>query len=162
VPGPSAVLSALVLSALPTDRFTFEGFLPRRSGARRARLSSLIEDPRTMVLFESPLRLRGSLRDVLEVLGDRRIAVARELTKRHEEVLRGHVSEVLARLGETDPKGEVALVIGGSSGAPADMEACVAEARDLVAGGSKRRDAARTVAERRGVPANRLYRALLD
>ena len=98
VPGPSAVTAALVVSGLPTDRWVFEGFLPRRPSERRERLRALAHDPRTVVLFESPLRVITLLRDVLVELGDRRAAVARELTKLHEEVVRGRVSEVIASL----------------------------------------------------------------
>lgn len=162
VPGPSAVLSALVLSGLPTDRFAFEGFLPRKPGERSRRLGALSQDPRTLVLFESPLRVQTLLRDLLVTLGDRRVAVARELTKHHEEVLRGRVSEVLGRIGEDELKGEVVVVVAGAVEPPdVDWDDCLDEARELVAEGLKRRDAARTVAERRGVSANELYRAML-
>lgn len=162
VPGPSAVLSALVLSGLPTDRFTFEGFLPRRVGERTRRLESLRNDERTMVLFESPLRVQTLLRDVLAVLGDRHVAVARELTKRHEEVRRGRVSEILGHLGDVDLKGEVVVVIEGAIEPRAvDMNACVAEARELVGEGMRKRDAAHVVAERHGVSTNVVYRSLV-
>jgi 16S rRNA (cytidine1402-2'-O)-methyltransferase len=162
VPGPSAAVAALVVSGLPTDRFAFEGFLPRREGDRLRRLESLASDPRTVVLFESPLRVRTLLRDVLVVLGNRRVAVCRELTKLHEEVLRGSVSEVLSRIADVELKGEVAVVI---EGAPArsstDVDGFVDETKELVAGGMRKRDAARAVAERHGVSANALYRAVL-
>jgi 16S rRNA (cytidine1402-2'-O)-methyltransferase len=92
VPGPSAVVSALIVSGLPTDRYVFEGFLPKRTGERRARLRALAGDPRTVVLFESPLRVAMLLRDVLVELGDRQVAIARELTKLHEEVWKGMVA----------------------------------------------------------------------
>jgi 16S rRNA (cytidine1402-2'-O)-methyltransferase len=162
VPGPSAVLAALVLSGLATDRFAFEGFLPRKAGERRTRLDALLEDDRTLVLFESPRRVQALLRDVLAAMGDRRVAVARELTKLHEEVRRGPVSEVLREIGEEPLKGEVVVVIEGASSAPpVDIDACMAEAAALVAGGMKKREAARRVAEEHGVSANDLYRALL-
>ena len=96
VPGPSAVTAALVVSGLPANRFVFEGFLPRKAGERRERLRALASEPRTVVLFESPLRLAALLRDLLAEFGDRRIAVARELTKLHEDVVRGPVSEVVS------------------------------------------------------------------
>jgi 16S rRNA (cytidine1402-2'-O)-methyltransferase len=162
VPGPSAVLSALVLSGLPTDRFTFEGFLPRRAGERARRLEGLRYDERTLVVFESPLRVQTLLRDVLVVLGDRRIAICRELTKVHEEVRRGRASDVLSHLGDADLKGEVVVVIEGASGPRAvDMNACVDEARELVSEGMRKRDAAHAVAERHGVSANAIYRSLV-
>ncbi|MGZ8631422.1 MAG: 16S rRNA (cytidine(1402)-2'-O)-methyltransferase [Actinomycetota bacterium] len=163
VPGPSAPIAALVVSGLPTDRFVFEGFLPKKPGERLRRLEALRHEPRTIVLFESPLRVKTLLRDVLVAIGDREIAVARELTKLHEEVVRGRVSQVLSRLGETDLKGEVVVVIGGERVRPApDMSGCVEEARELVGGGMRKRDAAHAVADRHGVSANELYRALLD
>ncbi|HEY7659361.1 MAG TPA: 16S rRNA (cytidine(1402)-2'-O)-methyltransferase, partial [Actinomycetota bacterium] len=95
VPGPSAVTAALAVAGLPVDRWVFEGFLPRKAGERRARLRSLAADARTIVVFESPRRLESLVRDVVKELGERRIAVARELTKLHEEVIRGRASEVL-------------------------------------------------------------------
>jgi 16S rRNA (cytidine1402-2'-O)-methyltransferase len=163
VPGPSAAIAALVVSGLPTDRFAFEGFLPRKAGERSARLDELRDDPRTLVVFESPLRVKALLRDVLATFGDRRVAIARELTKLHEEVRRGRVSEVLSELGDAELKGEVVVVIAGApEAAPIDIAACVAEARELVAGGMRKRDAARTVAERHRVSANEVYRALLE
>jgi 16S rRNA (cytidine1402-2'-O)-methyltransferase len=162
VPGPSAVLAALVLSGLATDRFVFEGFLPRKAGERRTRLETLRTDDRTLILFESPRRVHALLLDVLDVMGDRQVAVARELTKLHEEVRRGRASEVLAEMGEAVPKGEVVVVIEGVTQAPAaDMVACLTEAAALVAGGMKKREAAHQVADRHGISANELYRLLL-
>jgi len=162
VPGPSAVLAALVISGLPTDRFSFEGFLPRKAGERGRRLADLRHDERTLVFFESPKRLQAFLRDIEQALGDRRVAVARELTKRHEEVRRGRVSEVLDLLGDEELKGEVVVVVEGATEPPVvDLDACVEEARALVAGGMRKRDAAHDVAERRGVSANDLYGRLI-
>jgi 16S rRNA (cytidine1402-2'-O)-methyltransferase len=162
VPGPSAVTAALVVSGLPTDRFVFEGFLPRTAGERRRRLRAIAAEERTVVLFEAPHRLATLLRDALVELGDRRIAVARELTKLHEEVLRGRIAEVLARLGGADPKGEVVVVIEGRSEADeAGLDELVAEARDLVSTGIRKRDAATTVARRHDASANAIYEALV-
>jgi 16S rRNA (cytidine1402-2'-O)-methyltransferase len=161
VPGPSAVLAALVLSGLPTDRFSFEGFAPRKPGGRVERLEALRHDPRTLVFFEAPGRVKTLLRDVLVVLGDRPAALCRELTKRHEEVLRGRVSEILVALDD-DPRGEVVLVIGGATEPTAvDLHACAEEARVLVEGGMKKREAAHAVAERHHVSANDVYAALI-
>jgi 16S rRNA (cytidine1402-2'-O)-methyltransferase len=163
IPGPSAAIAALVVSGLPTDRFVFEGFLPKREGERMRRLDELAEDPRTIVCFESPARLRAMLHDLLIAMGDRRLAVARELTKLHEEVVRGTVSEILAGMGDGDLRGEVAVVIAGSPAAPAgDVGVFVHEAAELVGSGMRKREAAHEVAERHGVSANALYRALLD
>jgi len=162
VPGPSSGIAALVVSGLPTDRFAFEGFLPRAREARRSRLASLRNDPRTLVLFESPRRVRALLGDALDVLGNRPAALARELTKLHEEVVRGTISDLIDHLGDRDPKGEVVLVLGGEAPPVPDLDRCVAEARALVAGGTRKRDAARAVADRAGVSANDVYRALLE
>ncbi len=162
VPGPSAAVAALVVSGLPTDRFVFEGFLPRRAGERRARLRALASDARTLVLFEAPTRAVALLEDALAELGDRRVAVARELTKLHEEVLRGRVSEVLERLRARPPRGELTMVIeGASEGPPPDPDALAAEARELVGRGMRKRAAATEVARRHGASANEVYRALV-
>jgi len=161
VPGPSAVLTALVISGLPTDRFAFEGFPPRKSGERTRRLEDLREDDRTLVFYEAPSRLRMLLQDMLDVLGDRQAALCREMTKLHEEVLRARISEMLTALPDT-PRGEFVLVVAGATGSRRpDLEACASEARELAASGMKKRDAARIVAERRGASANEVYRRLV-
>lgn len=162
VPGPSAVTAALIVSGMPTDRFVFEGFLPRKAGERRERLRALAHDPRTVVVFESPLRLATLLRDVLVELGDRRVAVCRELTKLHEEVLRGRASEALARLGDHEPKGEVVVVIDGRGLEEPSLEDLVEEARTLVGKGMRKREAATAVAQRSGGSANAIYEALVS
>jgi 16S rRNA (cytidine1402-2'-O)-methyltransferase len=162
VPVPSAVTAALFVSGLPTDRWVFEGFLPRRAGERRARLRALAHDPRTVVLFESPLRIVTLLRDVLVELGDRRAALARELTKLHEEVVRGPVSEVLSSVLDSEPRGEIVVVIEGAAQAEADLDELVGEARRLVAGGMRKREAAAAVARRSGGSANAIYDALVQ
>jgi 16S rRNA (cytidine1402-2'-O)-methyltransferase len=113
VPGASALLAALAASGLPTDAFVFEGFLPRKAGPRRRLLESLREERRTVVVFESPHRLRSSLEVIREVLGARRIVLARELTKLHEEVLRGTAEELLKELDTRTLKGELTLVLEG-------------------------------------------------
>jgi 16S rRNA (cytidine1402-2'-O)-methyltransferase len=162
VPGPSAAVAALVISGLPTDRFVFEGFLPRRSGDRRARIEALSGERRTVVLFESARRVPGTLEELLAVLGDRNVAVVRELTKLHEEVLRGSISEVLSRLRAREMKGEVVLVVQGTAEAPdPGDQALLAEATILVEAGTRKRDAAAQVARRHDVSANRIYRLLL-
>ncbi|OYD14184.1 16S rRNA (cytidine(1402)-2'-O)-methyltransferase [candidate division WOR-3 bacterium JGI_Cruoil_03_51_56] len=114
VPGASAILSALVVSGLPSDRFTFEGFLPRRQGRRHKRLVSLKDEMRTMVFYESARRVSKSLSEMLELLGDRNVVVGRELTKRHEEVIRGRLSEVFAELAKRSLKGETVVVVAGN------------------------------------------------
>ena len=162
VPGPSAVTAALVVSGLPANRFVFEGFLPRKAGERLERLRALASEPRTVVLFESPVRLAALLRDVRSELGDRRIAVARELTKLHEEVVRGTVSQILAAVEDITTRGEVVVVLGGVAEPEVmELEALVREAQLLVDSGTRRRDAARSVARERGGSANEIYEALL-
>jgi 16S rRNA (cytidine1402-2'-O)-methyltransferase len=113
VPGPSAVITALVISGLPTDQFIYVGFLPRRKGQRRRFLSSIGDEPRTIVAFEAPHRLREALTDIQDILGDRRVSVCRELTKVHEEVFRGKVSQ--AREHFAEPRGEFTLAIEGKT-----------------------------------------------
>ena len=114
-PVPSAAIAALVASGLPTARFVFEGFLSRKAGARRQRLAELVDDERTLVFYEAPHRLAATLTDLCAVLGAwRRVAVARELTKLHEEIWRGHLNEAAAWAAETPPRGEIALVVQGA------------------------------------------------
>jgi 16S rRNA (cytidine1402-2'-O)-methyltransferase len=155
-PGPSAAITALALSGLPTDRFAFEGFLPRRSGDRRRRLEALSSDPRTLVVFESPRRLPRLLSEAAEVLGDRRAAVARELTKAHQEVARGTLSELAARFSEP-PRGEVVVVIEGGSAAPADLGLAAERVRELTSRGIPRKEAVSEVASETGVSRRELY-----
>ena len=113
IPGPSAILAALVASGLPMHAFTFHGFLPRKSGERRRLLASMVESPHTNVVFESPHRLVAALGEAVEILGpDRPLAVGRELTKKFEEVVRGSASEILARFEGQAPRGEITLLIG--------------------------------------------------
>ena len=163
VPGPSAPLAALAASGLPTDRFTFFGFLPRKGGARRDAMAELLSAPGTLLLFESPRRLHETLLDLREALGDRRACVARELTKLHEELARGRLSELAERFsGEV--LGEITIVVEGRTG-PAPQE----EAGDpdellkaRLAAGVSVRDAAREVAEALGLPRKQLYQRALE
>lgn len=160
VPGPSAAITALMLSGLPTDRFAFEGFLPRTLGARRKRLAQLTSDPRTLVFFESPRRVAALVKDALDVLGDRRAAIARELTKLHQEVIRGRLSEVAVRLGEV--RGEVVVVIEGAAGSEApDLHSLAARVESLRGQGLSRRAAAAQVADESGVSKRTLYEGSL-
>jgi 16S rRNA (cytidine1402-2'-O)-methyltransferase len=163
VPGPSAAVAALVISGLPTDRFVFEGFLPRSGRARADRLAALREESRTVVLFESPRRTASTLQDLQAAAGDRRVTVARELTKLHQEVIRGHLSEVLERIKGRELKGEVVLVLEGApkrTGA-ASREEALRIAAGLVAGGARKREAAREAGRQTGVPASRIYEELV-
>jgi 16S rRNA (cytidine1402-2'-O)-methyltransferase len=162
VPGPSAAVSALVISGLPTDRFVFEGFLPRRPGPRRARLRAMAREPRTLVVYESPRRLAGLLRDARQVLGDRPAAVVRELTKAHQEVARGTLGELAARYGEGGVRGEVVVVVQGSAEpGTADLEELAGQAEALARAGMSRKDAAARVALGAGVSRRSVYEASL-
>jgi 16S rRNA (cytidine1402-2'-O)-methyltransferase len=114
IPGPSSALCALEVSGLPTDRFVFEGFLPRKSGRRRARIEELRAEPRTIIFFESPHRLKNAIRDLLDVLGDRPASVSRELTKKFEETRRGTLASLLAWVESKPPRGEFVLVVSGT------------------------------------------------
>jgi len=113
IPGPSSILMALLLSGLPTDRFVFEGFLPRRKAKREKHLTMLAQEKRTIIIFESPYRILSLLQDINTIFGNREISVSRELTKVHEETIRGKVSEVLKHFEKSSPKGEFVIVIKG-------------------------------------------------
>jgi 16S rRNA (cytidine1402-2'-O)-methyltransferase len=158
LPGPSAALSALVASALPADRWRFEGFLPRK----KSELQSVFATPETLVAFESPRRVGASLAILAEIDPERPVAVCRELTKVHEEVVRGTAAELAARYASEAPRGEVVLVVGAAPSAT-DEAAALAPALDalakLVEAGAKARPAAHVVASLTGVSANALYRA---
>jgi 16S rRNA (cytidine1402-2'-O)-methyltransferase len=163
VPGPSAVLTALALSGLPTDRFTFEGFLPRKAGERRARLAELAQERRTMVFFEAPHRLEAMLRALDAGFGSgRQAAVCRELTKLHEEVLRGPVRQLLEWAEANEVRGEIAVVVAGApEAAPERAEDHVAAVNELVAQGSRVKDAVAAVAADARVSKRELYAAVL-
>jgi len=113
VPGPSSILSALILSGLPTDRFVFEGFLPKKRGKRKARITQLKEEERTIIIFESPFRILSLLKELKEILGERKISVSRELTKVYEETTRGNLSDLINQLEDKKPKGEFIIVLEG-------------------------------------------------
>jgi len=132
VPGPSSAICALEVSGLPTDRFAFEGFLPRKAGKRRARIEQLRDDPRTLIFFESPHRLRAALADLAEAWGDRPASVSRELTKKFEETRRGTLGELKAWVEKASPRGEFVLVVGGARGASSGVDA---EDEDSESGG---------------------------
>ena len=158
LPGPSAALAALVASALPADRWRFAGFLPRKAGELRRVLA---EDGGTLIAFESPKRVPATLVVAAELDPERAVAVCRELTKVHEEVVRGTAAELAARYVDAPPRGEVVLVFGPPSPASADAPPeGVEQARRLVEAGAKRRVAAQVVAELTGGSANRLYEAI--
>ncbi len=160
-PGPTAAVSALVLSGLETRRWCFEGFLPRKGPDRRARLAAVVTDDRTTVLYEAPHRIERTLQDLLDACGpDRRVAVARELTKKFEEVRRGTLSEVLATIGE--PRGEFVIVLDGC---PPAAELTDDDLAELLRGeldeGKTRRDAVAAVVAATGVSKKRVYELAL-
>ncbi len=162
LPGPSAVTTALAVAGLPSERFCFEGFAPRKLSARTSWLRSLAAEPRTCVFFESPRRLADCLRDAVDVLGpERRAVVCRELTKTHEEVVRGSLGE-LAEWAAGGVLGEVTVVLAGAT-PRADPEALVAEVNRLVENGMRVKDAcAQVIAANPGAPSRRaLYDAVL-
>lgn len=165
VPGPSAALHALVTSGLPTDRFVFEGFLPRKGKERRERLEQIAVEVRTIVVFLSPHRAAADLADLAEACGsDRPAAVGRELTKLHEETRRGTLAS-LAEWAAQGLKGELTLVIGARpeiARAPADAETLATEVHALVRAGTDRKVAMRMVADAAGVSRREVYQALLD
>jgi 16S rRNA (cytidine1402-2'-O)-methyltransferase len=163
VPGPSAVLTALAVSALPVDRFCFEGFLPRKAGERARRLASLREERRTMVFFEAPHRTEATLVAMAEAFGaDRRAAVCRELTKTHEEVRRAGLAS-LAEWAADGVRGEVTIVVEGAtatSDVPTDPAGLAALVADEEATGTSRKEAILDVARRAGVPKRVVYDAV--
>ena len=166
VPGPSAALAALAVSGLPTDRFVFLGFLPRRSGERIRALEAVRALPWTLVIYEAPHRVTAALHDLLVVLGDRRVVVARELTKRFEEVFRGTASEARAHLAVHPPRGELTLVVeGASDGAPAVPQApgdARSTMRELIRAGRSPKNAVAEVMRTSGLARREAYRLLLE
>lgn len=163
VPGPSAVLTALALSGLPTDRFCFEGFLPRKAGERNSRLADLADERRTMVFFEAPHRLEVMLRALHERFGaDRRAAVCRELTKTYEEVIRGTLRELLEWAENNEVRGEIAVVVGGApEQEPGKPEDHVAAVNQLMSQGIRLKEAVAAVADDARVSKRELYSAVL-
>jgi 16S rRNA (cytidine1402-2'-O)-methyltransferase len=165
VPGPSAAITALAVSGLPTGRFVFEGFLPRKSSDRRRRIDELAAETRTLVLYESPHRIEESLVDLVELLGDRPACLARELTKLHEDVRRGSLSELLEGVRSHGARGEIVLVVGGAihahKEAPA-AEELAGRARALMESGTPRREALSEVARAAGVRRREVFDALVE
>jgi len=164
IPGPSAVLSALVLSGLPTDRFSFEGFIARKGKERTEILNNLNTQSRTMVIFESPRRTLQTLQDIQEIVGDeRKAAVVREISKTYEEVIRGSLKELVAWANSKEVLGEITLVIAGveSTGKKEVDEQAIAEVKQLIAAGSSFKDAVQEVSTQRGLSRRELYEASL-
>lgn len=164
LPGPSASLAALVVSGLPTRRFVFEGFLPRAAGERRRRLEALKREPRTIIIYEAPHRLREALADLERVWGHRQIAVVRELTKVHEEVIRGEISQVRKHFEKVTPRGEITLVAAGApleefSAEEKEVQAAVAA---LLKAGKTKKEVAKEISRRFSVPPRLAYAQALE
>jgi 16S rRNA (cytidine1402-2'-O)-methyltransferase len=159
IPGPSAVISALVVSGLPAGEFSYLGFLPRRRSTRRDALARVSHESRTLICYEAPHRLVPALRDIQEILGERPLAVARELTKLHEDVRRGTPTALIDHFVHTPPKGEITLVIGGAPRDEASWsdDEIVAEINRRLAGGDSLAAAARELAEMAGRPRRQVY-----
>lgn len=165
IPGPSAVTMAVALSGLPTDRFTFEGFAPRASGARLATFEKLRHEERTMVFFEAPHRLGDSLGDAVSVFGAERLgAICREMTKRYEETIRGSLSELSMWADANEVLGEITLVIAGASADSATLTAdeMVARVREFEGAGMDRKAAIASVAQEFGIAKRIVYAAVVD
>ncbi len=167
VPGVSAVTTALAVSGLPGDEFLFLGFLPRRRKDRRARLESLESTPQTLVIFEAPHRVTATLADLLAALGDRQMAVCRELTKLHQEVFRGPLSQAVERF--QSPRGEFALVVAGATETPSptgpaesDLAAAGERLRQLRDSGARAREAVALVSQASGIPRRTVYQLWLQ
>lgn len=159
IPGACAAVAALSVSGLPTDAFVFEGFLPNRSGKRREKLALLKDEKRLLVFYEAPTRLLATLADIAEILGERDVVVAREITKLYEELLRGKVAEILVTLRERQLKGEIVLLVAPSAESPPVREDSVVELlqRYLFTEGLTVKDAVRKVAEGTGVAKGQVY-----
>jgi len=164
VPGPSAPVAALVASGLPTDAFLFLGYLPRKASERRRMLEEIAHLPYTLVFLEAPHRLLRALDDLMSILGMRQIAVARELTKLHEEIFRGDLAAAYRHFEEQEPRGEFTLVVAGSSSQKVEWseEQVVAELEKGLSSGLPAAQVAGEVAARSGRPRRELYQILLD
>lgn len=161
VPGASAVTAALAVAGLPTDRFAFLGFLPRKSAERRRALEAVATIPWTLVFFEAPHRLRDMLKDARDVLGDRQVAVGRELTKRFEEVIRGSVADVQDHFRATEPRGELTVVVAGAGENVETTGTAEAELKEMLDAGMPPKNAVQIVARRHRVSRREVYHMML-
>lgn len=162
IPGASALTAVLSACGLPTDRFVFESFLPAKSKLRRDRLAALRDEKRTIVCFEAPHRLLESLRDIHELLGDREVVVAREVSKVYEEFLRGLAGELIDKLAGREIRGELTIVIKGSAGESPVSEALLkADIRKLKSGGMRVKEIAEVLAEKHSLAKREVYRMVL-
>lgn len=165
VPGPSAVITALALSGMPAGRFTFEGFLSVSKRSRREHLQAIRHEPRTMIFYEAPHKLPYTLADLLDTLGDRPLALCRELTKLHEEVITTTLAEAVTRFKDESPRGEFVLIVGGApqeESAPATLEDAVALAQEFIEEGAGVSDAAKRAAAETKIKKSDIYRVLVE
>ena len=163
IAGPSALIAALSAAGLPTDGFDFRGFLPARKQERRSKLQELRDGRYTMVFYETPHRLQESLDDVREILGDRRMVLAREVTKLHEEFLRGRISEVIGEVSRREIRGEMTLVIEGCSDSNATSEEALRDEIDKLKGeGMRVKEIAEIVGEKYGYSKREIYRLAIQ
>jgi len=169
VPGVSALITALVVSGLPTDKFVFEGFLPRKIKERKRYFKSIENEERTVIFYETPHRLKRTLKDMLEIWGDRKIVIARELTKKFEEMIRGNLSQVISEINTKEIKGEITLVVQGGikkkeNGATDFLkDECIMEEylKKLKNQGYSNRDIIKIAQEKLNIPKNLIYKKLL-
>jgi len=162
IPGASALTAVLSAGGLPTDRFVFDGFLPAKKQERRARLRALSSETRTLVIYEAPHRLTETLNDLVEILGDRETVLAREVSKVHEEFLRGGLTEVAKQIAGREIKGELTLLIGGSRGqSEVSQEQIEKEIRKLKNDGLRVKEIAEILGEKYGYPKKEIYRLAL-
>ncbi|HEY7559780.1 MAG TPA: 16S rRNA (cytidine(1402)-2'-O)-methyltransferase [Candidatus Binatia bacterium] len=163
LPGPSALTAVLSAAAFPTNRFVFEGFLPEKTEQRRERLRALHDEERTLVFYEAPHRLKDSLDDIGAILGDRTIVIAREVSKIHEQFMRGRISEIITGISDREARGEIVIVVHGSTGESGASEDLVK--KDIVklqASGMRVRDIADLLGEKYALPKKRIYRIALE
>jgi 16S rRNA (cytidine1402-2'-O)-methyltransferase len=163
IPGPSALTSSLALSGLPLPRFRYEGFLPRRKAERRSRLLVLLEEGEALAFYEAPHRVLKTLQDLAELAPEREVIVTREMTKVHEEVLRGRAEDVLEIFSDRKPKGEFVVIIApGEEGEAPPLPQLAGEVSDLREEGLPTREAVKAVAQKRGVSQRLVYNAWLE
>jgi len=163
VPGASALLAVLSASGLPTDRFVFEGFLPTKRRERREKLQEVAQEPRTLVFYEAPHRLRDTLSDMLEIFGDREAVFGREVTKAYEEFVRGSLSAALAAIDRKEPRGEITLAVAGFAGETSSIDAKIGnEIANLLKQGLRVKEIAEVLGERFDYPKKDIYRMVLE
>jgi 16S rRNA (cytidine1402-2'-O)-methyltransferase len=163
VPGASALLAVLSASGLPTDRFVFEGFLPAKRRERREKLQGVAHEPRTLVFYEAPHRLRDTLADMLEILGDREAVFGREVTKAYEEFVRGSLREAIAAVERKEPRGEITLAVAGFAGETSSIDAKIEdEVANLLKRGLRVKEIAEILGEKFDYPKKDIYRMVLE